>query len=266
MTLPSDRSYWAFANYGAGTYEDSDWDMTTILANRRYYFKRDERNRSNVGVGDTAYLRIYGEAYIGRFRPGQRVDDPDAERKHGLPCGGFEMHELELWRRPVPQSLVLRDLSNQDVRSRIVSIQRDDAVAIEATRRTYERLGFGSADGEILVLESGIGEAIKPNLSRLGLRLAEAAIQQQFYMGPGIGRSDLICEDPAGNPVVIELKRGLTSDQAIDQLLRYIGYVKENIASRDQSVTGIIVAGDYDEHLRLAALAAGVRLLLVRLG
>lgn len=254
------------SNYGAGTYEDSDWDITTILANRRYYFKRDERNRANVAIGDIAYMRLYGDSYIGRFTVGEWKDDSEAEAKHGMSCGSFHMQDLELWRRPVPQSLIMRDLSSQDFRSRIVSIERDDAIAIEATRRTYERLGFGPADGEIMVLESGVEEALKPNLHRLGLKLANETIQQQFYMGPGVGRSDLICEDGKGDLVVTELKRGLSSDYAIGQLLRYVGYVKENIASADQGVSGCIIAGDYDEHLRLAALAAGVRLLLIRLG
>jgi len=58
----------------------------------------------------------------------------------------------------------------------------------------------------------------------------------------------------------------MTSDQAVGQLLRYIGYVKENVAQSGQSVSGLIIAGDYDEHLRLAASAANIRVLIVRLG
>jgi len=266
MTLPTDRKYWVFANNRAGTYEDSDWDMTTILANHRYYFSRDERNRSKVAVGDVAFLRIYGDAHIGRCTVGNWKDDPESEKKYQIPCGSFEMLDLELWRRPVPQALIIRDLSNQDLRSRLISVTRDDAIAIEATRRTHERLGFGSADGEIFILEAGIEEAIKPNLPRLGLSLANQTIQQQFSMGPGVGRSDLICEDKNGGLVVIEIKRGMTSDQALGQLLRYIGYVKENVAQSGQSVSGWIIAGDYDEHLRLAASAANIRVLIVRLG
>jgi len=44
-----------------------------------------------------------------------------------------------------------------------------------------------------------------------------------------------------------------------------MGFVKENVALHTQEVRGMIVAGDYDEHLRLAALAAGIKIVIVRL-
>jgi hypothetical protein len=36
---------------------------------------------------------------------------------------------------------------------------------------------------------------VKANLKQLGLRLADAAIQQQCSLGIGVGRTDLICLD-----------------------------------------------------------------------
>lgn len=261
-----DTQYWIFANKYSGHYGDSDWDMNSILEKQRYYLKKGERNRAYVSEGDIAYLRIYGDAYIGWFEVGEWENDPDASQKHGQECGSFEMKNLNLWQRRLPQGLIIRDLSNQDHRSRIVSITKDDAIRLDASQKTYERLGFGGADGEIIILEKGIEEAIIKNLKDLGLELASEDIQQQFYMGPDVGRSDLICLDfNKKDLVVIELKRGTTSDEAIGQILRYVGYVKENIATEDQKVKGWIVTGDYDEHLRLAASAAGIKLLMVRI-
>jgi hypothetical protein len=115
-------------------------------------------------------------------------------------------------------------------------------VMIETAQRVYARLGFGGADGEIVILEEGLEEAIKPNLRKLGLKLAAKGIQQQFSMGVGVGRSDLICVNEAGELVVVELKRGLTSDEAIGQVLRYVGWVRENIAEQGQKIHGWIVA------------------------
>jgi restriction system protein len=52
--------------------------------------------------------------------------------------------------------------------------------------------------------------------------------------------------------LVIELKRGRTSDAVVGQTLRYMGYVKEQIAESDQSVEGAIIAFDDDQKTRWA--------------
>jgi len=179
---------WVFSNKPAGTYQGNIWDHGTTLKSKRYYFREDERNRHRVKLGDTVILRTFGIAYVGRFEVGEW----HAGRK--LKVGYFSMKRVVLWKRELPQALIIRDLSNRDVRSRIVRIADEDAFRIEAAQRVYERLGFGVADGEVILLEKGLEEAIKPNLAQLGLKLAGEDICQQFSMGPGVGRSDLICE------------------------------------------------------------------------
>jgi hypothetical protein len=263
----AEPSYWVFSNKPAGEYENSIWDLSTILQTHEYSIKRSEANRANVRPGDVAYMRIYGQSFHGHFTiAGEWQPAPKEEQRWpSLVVGRFPMENIVTWSRPVPQNLVLEDLSNRNHRRRIVRITARDGTIIETAQRVYARLGFGGADGEIVILEEGLEEAIKPNLKRLGLKLAAKGIQQQFSMGIGVGRSDLICVNEVGDLIVVELKRGLTSDETIGQVLRYVGWVRENIAEADQKVRGWIVAGDYDEHLRLAAAAAGVKLLLVRL-
>lgn len=264
MSDATEHNYWVFSNKAEGTYGDTMWDMREILRTNRYSLDRSERNRARIRPGDAVYMRVYGESFIGRFTvDGEWERHPEAsEENHGF----FPMRDVDLWSRSLPQTLILRDLSNGDVRSRVVSITRDDGIRIETAQAVYERLGFGGADGDVVVLEKGLEEAIKPSLSQLGLALAHPDIQQQLSMGPGVGRSDLICRDRDGNLVVVELKRGMTSDETVGQTLAYVGWLRENVAEPGQEVHGWIVAGDYDERLRLAAKAAGIRLLLVRLG
>jgi restriction system protein len=55
--------------------------------------------------------------------------------------------------------------------------------------------------------------------------------------------------------LVVELKRGRASDVVVGQVLRYMGYVKEEIAEPDQTVEGAIVALDDDKKLRWALAA-----------
>ena len=52
--------------------------------------------------------------------------------------------------------------------------------------------------------------------------------------------------------IVIELKRGRSSDNAVGQVLRYMGWVKENICRNGQNVKGIVICHESDEGLRLS--------------
>ena len=64
---------------------------------------------------------------------------------------------------------------------------------------------------------------------------------------------DFLCTDKAnGDFVVIELKRGKSSDSTVGQVLRYIGWVEENITKSKQKVRGIIIAKEVDDALRYA--------------
>jgi hypothetical protein len=76
----------------------------------------------------------------------------------------------------------------------------------------------------------------------------------QFHTSVGI--LDFLCRDPSSHAlVVVELKRGKPSDCVVGQIARYMGWVRHHIAVSGQLVEGIIVAHDYDENLRYAAMA-----------
>lgn len=71
-----------------------------------------------------------------------------------------------------------------------------------------------------------------------------------------VGRLDFLAKDlDTGVLVVIELKRGRTSDQVIGQAARYMGWLRERLAGPDEPVEGIIIAGDADERLYYATTA-----------
>ena len=55
--------------------------------------------------------------------------------------------------------------------------------------------------------------------------------------------------------LVIELKKGRATDVVVGQCLRYMGYVKDEIAEKDQNVRGVIIAFDDDLKLRRALSA-----------
>jgi len=67
---------------------------------------------------------------------------------------------------------------------------------------------------------------------------------------------DFLCLDKdTGDLVVVELKRGKSSDSVVGQTLRYMTWVQENLAGPGQATHGIIIAAEADEALQYAARA-----------
>ena len=52
--------------------------------------------------------------------------------------------------------------------------------------------------------------------------------------------------------LVLELKKGRASDAVVGQVLRYMGYVKEELAEDDQNVKGVIIAMEDDQRIQRA--------------
>jgi restriction system protein len=56
--------------------------------------------------------------------------------------------------------------------------------------------------------------------------------------------------------LVVELKKGRASDAVVGQVLRYMGFVKDELAEAGQSVTGVIIALEDDQRIRRALAMA----------
>lgn len=52
--------------------------------------------------------------------------------------------------------------------------------------------------------------------------------------------------------MIVELKKGHSSDAVVGQIARYIGFAKKNIVEKGQDVKGIIIAGSDDQNIRYA--------------
>jgi len=74
-----------------------------------------------------------------------------------------------------------------------------------------------------------------------------------YYETHEVGQIDLLARHKEGNRwLVVELKRGQTSDTTVGQLLRYRSWVRENIANPGDIVEGIIICSDADLKLKYA--------------
>jgi hypothetical protein len=70
-----------------------------------------------------------------------------------------------------------------------------------------------------------------------------------------IGPIDILCIDKVNKEyVIIELKRGQTSDETVGQLLRYMGWVKKHLATPENKVRGILVGSEFNEKIDYSLL------------
>ena len=74
---------------------------------------------------------------------------------------------------------------------------------------------------------------------------------KQYYTDEA-GYIDILAKDSKGNFVVFELKKGRKNDEVIGQILRYIGWVRNNLATKGEQVRGIIIVGSKDSKLEYA--------------
>ncbi len=100
---------------------------------------------------------------------------------------------------------------------------------------------------EDFILENWHSSELGKNLD---LIYEEGELVSQQYRTE-IGPIDILArEKGSGSYVVIELKRNQTSDDTVGQVLRYMGWVAENL--NDPNVKGIVIAGKYDKKLHYA--------------
>lgn len=105
--------------------------------------------------------------------------------------------------------------------------------------------------GEITFgLERDLQTALRSNIAQLepGLSIVDEGVERSTRAG----RIDITSKDSQGNTVVIELKAGRASSDVIAQVLSYMSAVAE---SENNPVRGMIVAGDFNERVILAAKA-----------
>lgn len=111
--------------------------------------------------------------------------------------------------------------------------------------------GINARAARNLVIATPGGDRVA---ARTGFDLYEEdgeTVGQQY--STSIGRIDLLARSKDQKQwLVIELKKGRTSDDVVGQTLRYIGWIRRNEAALSEEVKGIIIAGQRDERLEYA--------------
>jgi len=200
-------------------------------------------------------------------------DTQKKEYGHGkqfyTPDYGVLLEEIDIWHNPKNVEELVQNLNfieNKEFwftyfQGGVRQITEEDFKTIIGERETslVEQI-ITSKDIESqteFALESQLEEFIYQNWSKINwgsrLELYKTDEQDGRQFPAGTWSIDFLATDKDKNDlIVIELKRGKTSDATVGQLLRYINWIKENIAEKEQNVRGIIIARDIDESLKYA--------------
>lgn len=181
---------------------------------------------------------------------------------------GVLLKDIDIWQQKKPVEDLLPQLKfveNKEfwgayLQGGVRQIEADDYHFIVGEQTLVQKIN-SSQDIESqheFAMEMHLEEFIFQNWSKIDwgskLELYENEEQNGRQFPAGTWSIDFLAKDRSNNDlVVIELKRGKTSDSTVGQLLRYIGWVKENIAIEKQNVRGIIITHEVDDALKYAA-------------
>jgi hypothetical protein len=274
-------NYWIFAATPkkAGGKTFSAADIYTIRMADKFWGIGDKTpNRKNIREGDRVVFYTGGlePAFSGTATLASDLFDlsPDEqllvshETEYFKSKQGVRLDGIEKWDPPRPISHLkaklgfIKNPNNWGAyfRGGIRQIAEADFLTIIGTPVTGPS---GSVESETpaalsrFAIESHLEDFIEHNWSKIDwgapLDLYQEGDQSGRQFPAGLWSIDFLATDKNTNDlIVIELKRHQASDAAVGQVLRYMGWVRKNIAKPEQKVRGIIVANDVDDALRHA--------------
>ena len=249
--------------------QDKFWGLGTRTPNRR-----------NVRKGDLVVFYIARreeQVFAGTARLASDSFDLNPEEQASLSHGsafftaehGVWLEAIETWGQSRPILAMASGLKFiKDpaqwwtyLQGGVRQIEECDFVAIVSGSYAREPMVRAAEDFELknrFALEAHLEEFIDHNWSKIPwgteLELYRDGEQSGRQYPAGTWSIDFLATDKKANAlVVIELKRGQTSDATVGQVLRYMSWVREYVAAEGQDVRGIIVAHEIDDALRYAA-------------
>jgi len=158
-----------------------------------------------------------------------------------------ERGKLELY-APEQHGLWAIELADD---GKLIVVRSDGETDVEPAGTTDTAAG---AQSGLFAEESHLRDYLAQHIEEIedGLQVyASEEGRDGVEYGTGVGLIDILAVDKNSNLVVIELKVSRGPDAACGQILRYMGWIKRNLA-QGRDVRGIIVARHISEKLRYA--------------
>lgn len=199
-------------------------------------------------IEDRNIVAKYKNPHITEFLSGERTDEDDNVVVFGDPITSRILERPLLFDKTLAEKLSL-NIKFPKVRTETQAIgsatrqwreltDKDVEILIEAIM-LYKKEARGietvlSTDEVTEVIEKDIEGFIEKNPTLIG----ESLKLEKRQLGTPVGRIDLLFKDKNGNLIVVELKLNKIGREAINQLRRYMNWIKKETK---KEVTGVIV-------------------------
>ncbi|SRR6266404_161419 len=252
---------------------DKFWGLGEGTPNRRY-LKKGDRIVFYLGIPSAAFAACAVLASDAFSLSDEQKQLFGHSKDLYLSDYGVFLEDIHKWETPrfvkdlIPQLKFIRNKTNwgASFQGGIKELTEEDFQTIIENRQGAN-IDIGDPAIEVIsqgqfALEAHLEDFIDKNWSRIdfGSQLAkyESEDRQGRQFPAGSWYIDFLCVDQRTNElVVLELKRGKTSDSTVGQIARYIAWVEENIAKPGQNVRGIIIAHEVDDALKYAVKGIG---------
>ena len=231
----------------ASTYTDNTPATSARLANMIWNFYHE------IGLGDFVIARRGRKTLAGVGKVSQAASyapekNPAIDHSHFLEVSWQEQPRDKVFPGIVFPMQTLVELSEDRFREHLESSEVRDGPS-----ESPEAI----EDPNAFVLEKYLEDFIVSNFDTIFK--GKLTIYEDIEGNDGqqyateIGQIDILAVEPKSKSfVVIELKKGRSSDQVIGQVLRYMGWVKNNLCTSGQAVKGIVICHDPDSKLSYA--------------
>jgi len=152
---------------------------------------------------------------------------------------------IDLWTLDAVWEIISLETSKDDIENLILSESEEDLENIQR---------FG--------LERHLHEFLRDNWHKTSLGkewdiYSEPGDEEAGFEYPcGVGRIDILAKHKKRSEwLVVELKRDRSSDRSVGQVLRYIGWIRKNLAKEDEKVKGMIIINQADDNIKYAVSA-----------
>jgi len=248
--------------------EDELWGLGKSTPNREKLKKGD---RVLFYIGNPV-KSIGGSA---RLKADSFKLDKKAKKKYGHEISfyntdyGVKLEDIDIWQNKIKMDVLISQLSFIENKNywytyfqggvRKISEEDYNFILENRDKKLTEQIKeVEDLENEYhFALEMHLEEFMYRNWDNINwgsnLKLYQTADQDGRQFPADIWSIDFLAIDQdTDDLVVIELKRGKTSDSTVGQILRYISWVKENIADENQDVRGIIIGKESEDKLEYA--------------